>query len=233
MPQTKFALSLFFIAALLSSILYVADLPMLQFVCRAIAFPCIAFYYFAQAKRPYPLLAIAYLLVVYVGEVMINMEVVYGSNTLMIVFLISYVLLAISFLKSAIRLGFQMHAFIYATLATGLMAIILYHLVQFLPMSFPEEKIVVFSYCIGMLVLIALSMYQFVINQTSVGFYVAMVTMLNIITDIFLVVYALMADFKEFGAMVVLMLQISYYFAVKYFVAIQVVQSEENSVYES
>ena len=209
---------LFFGVLLASICCFMMDWSILHFTFRNMAYPLLLFYFFSTVKRPYNKLAVAYVGIAYLGDILINLGEGYGTKWIMLVFLISYLCLIASTFFLIKPLGFQLKGAVIALLSVLVLGLILFRLHDYLPVQFTSGQPMFFVYTLALLSLVGMAMYYFMLNHSFVSFYLAMTALFNVFTDILLVMQEMMSEFKEFSAVVIFLNYVSYYFAIRYFV---------------
>lgn len=222
---------LFFLFGSLTLLFYYLEYPMMEFVCRSATFPLLAYHYFSSTTKPYSRLAVAYLLLAYLGEVIFLMEITYMDSLIMSVYVVIYLLLTYSFYLYAKKSRFNFKSALYALAGVVIIGVVMVNMIHFLPFNEVQNAFVNSIYSLVQVVFTGLAIYNYMNTHSSVTFYIAMVTLSNVVLDIFAVLISLMTGQKEYG-MVVLFLQFTtYYLTVRYFMVNQA-SKQRNIIHE-
>ncbi len=220
MLSTKqIALGLYVFCSILAVIATIVDDDLMILLVKPAVIPAILYYYLTIKKTKINWFFISVLLLNFIGDTIVLLEIKDQTLIIMIPYFISYLLLLRFSILDLRKMRIIKSGILLAALIFGFLMYVLYELVQMFADTNPELIVPVIVYGIVLGLFGCIAVYCYYAKITAFTFYLLMFVITSIVSDVFYMLFHFLfqipfLNYFEFATQLV-----SYYFVVKYFVS--------------
>lgn len=218
MKTKKAALVLYLIAVFVAIIATIMGNDVLLLISKPVVIPAIFFYYLSIKKQKISWLFALVLLLNFIGDSMVLLEFENQTELIMIPYLLSYIILLKFAIEDVRIMKFNSMALCLSLFVFSFLMYIMIALIQLFKDTNPDLVIPVILYGIILATYGSITVYCYYMKNNSVTFFMIMVALLSIVSDVFYIMFSLIFHFKGFNYFEFAVQLVSYFFIVKYFV---------------
>jgi hypothetical protein len=219
MRTRKVALGLYITASFIAVLATMLGNDVLLILSKPVVIPAILFYYLAiKRQQPVSILFLAVLILNFIGDSIVLLELDDQTTIIMIPYFIAYVILLKFAIEDVRKLKFYTSGLLLSAFVFFFLMYIMYALIQLFIDTNRELVIPVIIYGIVLSVFGSVAAYCFYIKNSTFTFYLLMAALLSIVSDVFYMVFSFIFHFQAFNYFEFAVQMISYFFIVKYFV---------------
>lgn len=218
MKTKKAALVLYLIAVFVAIIATIMGNDVLLLISKPVVIPAIFFYYLSIKKQIISWLFALVLLLNFIGDSMVLLEFENQTELIMIPYLLSYIILLKFAIEDVRIMKFNSMALCLSLFVFCFLMYIMIALIQLFKDTNPDLVIPVILYGIILAAYGSITVYCYYMKNNSVTFFMIMVALLSIVSDVFYIMFSLIFHFKGFNYFEFAVQLVSYFFIVKYFV---------------
>lgn len=218
MKTKEIALRLYVLSCILAVLATIIDNELLILLVKPAVIPSILYYYLASKKHPVNWVFISVLLLNFVGDTMVLLGMEGETETIMIPYFISYLLLLGFAIQDVRKIRLVRQGILVSVLLFCFLMYVLYELVQMFIDTNAELVAPVTVYGVVLGVFGCITAYCYYARSAAFTFYMVMFALTSIVSDVFYMMFNFLfhigfLNYIEFGSQL-----FSYYFLVKYFV---------------
>ena len=219
MRTRKVALGLYITASFLAVLATMLGNDILLTLAKPVVIPAILFYYLAiKRQQPVSFLFLAVLILNFIGDTIVLLELEDQTTIIMIPYFIAYVILLKFSIEDVRKMKCHISGLLLAGFVFCFLMYIMYALIQLFIDTNRELVIPVIIYGIVLAAFGAIAAYCYYIKNSTFTFYLLMAALLSIVSDVFYMVFSFIFHFSAFYYFEFAVQLISYFFIVKYFV---------------
>lgn len=212
------ALILYLTASLTAVIATMFEFELLILISRPIVVPAILFYYLSIKEGKANPLFVSVLLLNFIGETIILLEIENSTLIIMVPYFLSYLLMIKFAIADVLKIRFNRKGLIIGIVVFGFLMYLLYVLVQLFMDTSEELVIPVIVYGIMLSVYLCMATYCYYSNSSMTMLFLLLTALAGSLSDIFYVLFTLIFHFPGFYYFEFAIQLVSYFFMVKYFV---------------
>ncbi|WP_309641604.1 lysoplasmalogenase family protein [Flavobacterium sp.] len=219
MKTKQIALWLYIFCSILAVIATIIDNDLMILLVKPAVIPAILYYYLASKTSKVNWLFIVVLILNFIGDTIVLLEIKDETLILMVPYFISYLLLLRFAIQDLRTMKFYKSGILIASIIFCFLMYVLHELIQMFIDTNPELVIPVIVYGIVLGVFGCIAMYCYYAKIAAYTFYLLMFVITSIVSDVFYMLFHFLfqipfLNYIEFATQLV-----SYYFVVKYFVS--------------
>jgi hypothetical protein len=219
MKTREVALTLYFIASIVTVIATVFDNEVLMLLSKPAVIPAILFYYLSiKRDQPVDIYFIMVLVLNFIGDTIALLKIDNETMFLMIPFFLSYLLLLKFAIEDVRKMKFNLTGLILSIFLFCFLMYIMYSLIELFVDTNKELVIPVIVYGSVLGAFASIAVYCFYMKNSTFTFYLLMTALLSIVSDVFYIMFSLIFHFPSFNYFELTVQLFSYFFIVRYFV---------------
>lgn len=218
MKIEKVALSVYLISSFLAVVASILDYDFLMLMTKPVVVPAIFFYYLSIKKQKIDLFFSLVLLLNFIGDCIVLLELENGTLLIMIPYFLSYLIMLKFSVEDVRKVNFNKWGLGLSVFVFCFLMYLMYILIQ-LFMDTNEELVVpVLLYGITLGTYGSMAAYCYYCENTTVAFFMLMAALFSTVSDVFYVLFSLIFHFPSFYYFEFFAQLVSYFLMVKYFV---------------
>ena len=215
----KVALRLYILCSVLAVIATIIDNDLMILLVKPAVIPAILYYYLASKTTKVNGLFVTVLILNFIGDTIVLLEIKDETLVLMVPYFISYLLLLRFAIQDLRRMKFEKSGILIASTIFCFLMYVLYELIQMFSDTNPELVIPVLVYGIVLGIFGCIAVYCYYINIATFTFYLLMFVIASIVSDVFYILFHFVFEIHFLNYIEFATQLLSYYFVVKYFVS--------------
>ena len=212
------AILLYFVACILAVLATVIGSDDLLTFTKPIVIPAILFYFLSVKKAKFNIWYGVFLLLTFIGDTIILLALDNEMMYILVPYILSYLILLRFIIADVAKLPFSKTGFAVGIFVFGLIVGAAFTLISFFDVQHQSLEIPVLVYGFILALQAGLSAYHIHGSNSNMSFYMAMTALFNCVSDIFYVIFILIAPTPEFLPIDIALQIFSYYFVIKYFI---------------
>lgn len=214
----KVALRLYILCSILAVIATITHNDLMILLAKPAVIPAIIYYYLSSKTNKVNWLFITVLILNFIGDTIVLLEIKDQTLIIMIPYFISYLILLNFSIQDVRRMKLIKSGIIISTLIFCFLMYVVYELVQMFNDTNPELVIPVIVYGIVLGSFGCIAVYCYYTKITAFTFYLLMFVIASIVSDVFYMLFNFLFQIPFLNHFEFALQLLSYYFLVKYFV---------------
>lgn len=217
------ALGLYVLCSLLAVIATIVDDDLMILLVKPAVIPSLLYYYLTTKTGKTNGWFVAVLLLNFIGDTIVLLEIKDQTLIIMIPYFISYLIMLGLVGHDLRKMKFVTSGLVIVSLIFVFLMYVLYQLVQMFADTNPELVVPVIAYGIVLALLGVIGAYNYYCKVAAYTFYLVMYLIASIVSDVFYMLFHFLFEIQLLNYFEFALQLVSYYFVVKYFVSRKII----------